>query len=461
MTSKGTKAAPLSLMAHRSMSRPDPLDDSEPSHAVIPPESETLPKLSEIAHKLSAHGGGPVSTGLALDLVLNQIVEQACLLTKSSGAAIFLARGDEIVCRASAGTTAPELGVHLNRNSGLSGDCFQTKQWQRCDDAETDSRVDSEICRSLNIRSILVYPVIKLQAPDQEHSLGVIELFSPLPNAFADPAIGILQYLSQRIVENVDLAAIAAISAAAKSSEQSPEPVAPQTGLSFKETSSRARVAASHWTTALNAVVIALALLIGWMVGYAGWRRAGAIRHRNSDTVGQASRGERAPTVGAAPMPSVQSTAPSSVPEQPQPASTRHDVKPKPAIDTSGDGLVVYQDGKVVFRTPPTKTGKVIATNAAAPPVEISPAIANGYLVSRIEPDYPEQARAQHIQGPVVIDALVDQNGVVKELKTISGEPILVTSASDAVRQWRFKPFFRNGQPSEFQTRITVDFKLP
>jgi TonB family protein len=445
-------------MAHRSMSRPDSSDDSDPSH--VPPDSTVQPTLSEIARKLSAHGVGPVSADLALDLVLNWIVEQACSLTKSSGAAIFLARGDEIVCRASAGAPAPDLGARLNRNSGLSGDCFQTKQWQRCDDAETDSRVDAEVCRGLGIRSILVYPVIKLHSLHQEELHGVIELFSILPNAFADPAIRILQHLSQRIVENVDLAAKAVISSAGESAEQSAKTAGLGPDFSFKDTSSNPR-AANHWTAVLNAAVIALALVVGWMIGYAGWRGAGAVQHKSA-IVGQASQGLPARAIGTAPTPAPQSSGSSSTPEELHPTSAARDGKPKAAGDSLADSLVVYKDGRVVFRSPRAKSGSVIAASAAAnPPLEISPSIANGYLVSRIEPDYPEQARAQHIQGPVVMDAVVDQNGIVKDLKTISGDPVLITAASDAVRRWRFKPFFRNGQPSEFQTRITVDFRLP
>jgi TonB family protein len=320
--------------------------------------------------------------------------------------------------------------------------------------------VDAEVCRSLGIRSILVYPVIKLRSLHQEESLGVIELFSPLPNAFDDPAIHILQHLSQRIVENVDLAAKAAISSAGESGEQSPE-IAPPPGFAFKETSSNPRFA-NHWTAALNAVVIALALVVGWMIGYAGWRPAGSVHHSRSGTVDQPSQGLPVQALGTAPMSATQSTVPSRVAGETHPTSTARDAKPKAATDSLGDTLVVYKNGRVVFRTSPTNAGTVVAAGAAAnPPLEVSPSIANGYLTSRIEPDYPEQARAQQIQGAVVLDALVDQNGVVKELKTISGDPLLVTPASAAVRQWRFKPFFRNGQPSEFQTRITVDFRLP
>jgi protein TonB len=56
---------------------------------------------------------------------------------------------------------------------------------------------------------------------------------------------------------------------------------------------------------------------------------------------------------------------------------------------------------------------------------------------------------------------LVGKDGAVEKLSTMSGDPQLATAATDAVRQWRFKPFLRNGSPEEFQTQITVSFRLP
>src|SRR5579864_2639255 len=140
-------------MAYRPMSRPDPFDPPRPSAAPIalggpqPGELEDSLSLAELTTALSAHGGGALSTDLALDLVLNEIVEHARLATGATAAAIALARGDEIVCRATTGDNAPDLGVRLEVHSGLSGACVQTRKWQRCDDTETDSRVDADICR--------------------------------------------------------------------------------------------------------------------------------------------------------------------------------------------------------------------------------------------------------------------------------------------------------------------------
>ena len=211
-------------MAYRPISRPDPFAPPLPGDAPISlrgkegTELEDGLSLAELATALSAHGGGALSADLALDLVLNEIVEHARLATGATAAAIALIRGDEIVCRATTGANAPDLGVRLDVDSGLSGACVKSKQWQRCDDSETDSRVDAEICRDLGVRSILVFPVVR-----EEKLLGVFEIFSPRPNAFSDREIQTLQALSRSIVNNVDRAADVVASAAV--------PVLPSSGL--------------------------------------------------------------------------------------------------------------------------------------------------------------------------------------------------------------------------------------
>src|SRR5579864_3777256 len=195
-------------MAYRPISRPDSFAPPLPGDAPISlrgkegTELEDGLSLAELATALSAHGGGALSADLALDLVLNEIVEHARLATGATAAAIALTRGDEIVCRATTGANAPDLGVRLDVDSGLSGACVKSKQWQRCDDSETDARVDAEICRGLGVRSILVFPVVR-----EEKLLGVFEIFSPRPNAFSDREIQTLQALSRSIVNNVDRAA--------------------------------------------------------------------------------------------------------------------------------------------------------------------------------------------------------------------------------------------------------------
>jgi TonB family protein len=97
---------------------------------------------------------------------------------------------------------------------------------------------------------------------------------------------------------------------------------------------------------------------------------------------------------------------------------------------------------------------------SALPAPSDSP-LGNGYLLERVEPQYPEAAKQKHVQGPVMLHALVGADGSVKELSVISGDPQLVKAATDAVRQWRFKPHQLKGKAVEFETRITVNFALP
>lgn len=81
-------------------------------------------------------------------------------------------------------------------------------------------------------------------------------------------------------------------------------------------------------------------------------------------------------------------------------------------------------------------------------------------LVHRVQPAYPPLARAARIQGSVVLQAIISKTGTIQNLQALSGHPMLVPSALDAVRQWRYRPYFLNGEPVEVETQITVNFIL-
>lgn len=80
--------------------------------------------------------------------------------------------------------------------------------------------------------------------------------------------------------------------------------------------------------------------------------------------------------------------------------------------------------------------------------------------MTRAQPVYPVLARQSGIQGVVVLHAIIDRGGRVSELRVISGHPLLVKAAIDAVNQWRYQPTLLNGQPVEVETTITVSFVL-
>jgi protein TonB len=83
-----------------------------------------------------------------------------------------------------------------------------------------------------------------------------------------------------------------------------------------------------------------------------------------------------------------------------------------------------------------------------------------GDLVHKVLPVYPPLARSARIQGQVLLQALISKQGVIENLKVISGHPMLVPAAKDAVRQWRYRPYVLNNEPVEVETQITVNFTL-
>ncbi len=82
-------------------------------------------------------------------------------------------------------------------------------------------------------------------------------------------------------------------------------------------------------------------------------------------------------------------------------------------------------------------------------------------LTDRVEPEYPNSARQQRIQGTVLLDVVVDAEGKVDGLGQVSGESQLMIAAAEAVRQWRFKPLVKNGEAKKFETRVSINFTLP
>ena len=139
-----------------------------------------------------------------LEATLQLLAERAQYITGATGAAIALRSGEEIVCRASAGSVAPEIGAHLQMESGLSGESIRTKQILRCNDAQTDTRVNRESCEALGISSVVVMPLLR----DNEVN-GVFELLSDRPNAFEERDIGALERLGEMVQTALDHASAA------------------------------------------------------------------------------------------------------------------------------------------------------------------------------------------------------------------------------------------------------------
>jgi TonB family protein len=88
--------------------------------------------------------------------------------------------------------------------------------------------------------------------------------------------------------------------------------------------------------------------------------------------------------------------------------------------------------------------------------IHISAGVAQGLLERKVAPEYPSDARAQRAQGTIVLQALIGTDGRVKDLRAISGPPVLQKSAIDAVSRWRYRPYLLSGSPVEVMTTINV-----
>lgn len=141
------------------------------------------------------------SLGPDLNAALPVIAERARSLLRGSGAAIALVDGGPMMCRASVGSGGPPLGTHVDANSGFTGECVRSGKALRCDDTESDPRVDSETCRHLKILSIAAAPIRY-----ERDIVGLVEVFSPQRFAFDEGDLAILERLAQTVLLTVSQA---------------------------------------------------------------------------------------------------------------------------------------------------------------------------------------------------------------------------------------------------------------
>lgn len=92
--------------------------------------------------------------------------------------------------------------------------------------------------------------------------------------------------------------------------------------------------------------------------------------------------------------------------------------------------------------------------------IRISQGVTQGMNISKVEPAYPKIALAARVTGVVLLKAVISKEGEIKELQALSGHPLLVPAAIEAVKQWRYRPYLLNGEPVEVETNITVTFQI-
>ncbi len=321
---------------------------------------------------------GASQTRAGEEFRLDQELEQACLATGATGAAIALVRADKIVCHATAGPDAPDIGVYLDPSSGLSGSCIQTRQLQQCSDTETDPRVDPAASRRLGVRSIVVLPLI-----EGDKLFGIFEVLSPRPNAFSPRDLDILQTLTNRIVSSRSKNWEAATTAPAKEPDSfahkvgevvdqgesrnaklnpklDPFRLDPATSASASLGRKRTSRKTDITVSVLGILVIASALLLGTLVGWRmGWQRATLALRASSPGYRTAASFKTDQIVRSAfpanPVaPSIAKTDECGL----SPAAT-------PQTQPLSGGLTVCEEGRVIFRLPASPPSPTAASGSA------------------------------------------------------------------------------------------------
>jgi protein TonB len=423
------------------------------------------------------------------DLTLGAIAEAAQALTGATAAAVALDRDGAVICRGRSGEIAPELGSRLSVDSGVSGECLRTGKILRCDDTQRDYRADPEVCRRLGLRSIAVVPVRR-----DHQTIGIVEAFSSRTYAFAEEHMDALRRLADLALTAYEREmGIVPVEPVAEVASNEPEFVLPDEGVV-----ARAKQAVSAaWRVLISEEkrryliigVTAASLTFLVLAGMRFWSKPAA-----ENTAQAAAAPTRPPAEVAAPA------ADAALVYKPSPGRLEA-TKPRP----TPPGLQRASDvEKIVSKSPNAGAGTSgsatpdantdaapVATNSAPPPGDVeapkltasvenpaslgslvsvpaniprlgypvSEGVSQGVLIHRVQPVYPVEALPSRLEGAVVLAATITADGKVKDLKVVSGHPLLARAATDAVSQWRYRPYMLNGKPTAMQTQITITFK--
>jgi periplasmic protein TonB len=453
------------------------------------------------------------------DAILGTIAVAAHALTEANGAAIAMPRDGAVVCVGRSGEIAPELGALLSVDSGISGECLRSGVILRCDNAARDIRVNPEVCRQLGLQSIAVVPL-----RGRYGRVGVLEAFSSQSYAFNDEHTELLGRLAglaeaawaQGVVAELpipedsvteELATkdlIAEAPAAKDAAAENPSPAVLTASETIDQQShlvdprgalelvgeaiasglEREAQAERRWHIAMATGLSVLILLLLSVLGWRTWYRASI--QPSASRAGASPQEDAAGGVAAGadlawkPSPERRAAHPSAVrasrtakaaPAVKIPDEViRRQSQAQPVVDQSNETGSAdstpspTEVSQIAADSPgPTDLGKVLSPSPALPKlgVPISQGVTGGTLLRRVQPVYPPEARRLHLEGSVILDANIAEDGQIQDLKLVSGQAVLAQAAIEAVKQWRYSPYLLNGQPIRKQTRINIKFIAP
>jgi TonB family protein len=428
------------------------------------------------------------------DSIFLATADAARVLSGADGIALALLTGGAVVCRARSGELAPEIGYKLNVDSGISGLCFRTSTLIRCDNTQSDDRVDPELCRQLGIGSIAAIPL-----RGRDGTAGILEAFSAKAQAFSDEQVRCLERLAE-IVETAcererratesALAepgpVVEAVSDEASHSQIRRELFAPTaatdvplaSAFSQEPPDSKRR----YWIMGTVALVM-LTAAVAWI----SWREPDTEVAASQPAPTQIRPDAAAPSAALNVIPKPDAGTAGTTSEEPpatrilrsaakiesdEAAPTRIDRTSGPTLKTSSRSAdTTAQESSPAPDAPQFASvgtddatiRSMISSKTTLPGLDIpvSQGVTESVLIHKVQPVYPPKARIDHVEGSVVLDATIGEDGQTRDLKIVSGPQLLAQAAADAVHQWRYRPSLLNGKPIAVQKQITIVFKEP
>jgi outer membrane biosynthesis protein TonB len=475
---------------------------SNSAAAVQPPRGrhETADLREEI---LAAN----LDTRAALDVLADRLVR----LTRAAGAAIAWSDADNVICQASSGN-APSVGTKLDADSSITGECYRTGNIVSISYSEKDLRLDAELCRELDLRSLLIVPVTT-----RDEVIGVVEVFSPVAGNFDGGDILLLGSVAEIIAElyNQQHTPTPAVTVAfdipiREHSEDASEQEISSIELGFETEPAQARTQvldngaaqqppspddsapqdaaadssnSSIGKSRLYLLGIALLITAGMGLGdYFDWHfgRSWITSQLSVHAAVPASTPAIAEPSSSAVVPQeelpsaeLQATTPTQTSSLAKPIVARKSELPLQPLDAN---LVKGETSRLAeaepeptppairvlrsFDLPITPSYPRLAKSVATKPDQhVSPTqLIPAKLIHRVEPNFPEFARTGGIAGPILLSAIIGKDGRLKNIRLVSGNNALALEAFRAMREWRYKPYLLDGKPIEAETRIVIDF---
>ena len=447
-----------------------------------------------------------ISSGeLRLDPMLAAIASAARRLTGASGSAIAMWREGVMVCRARSGETAPALGAELNAETGISGECLRTGEVQHCPDTEKNPLVNVEVCRALGLRSMVVLPIRGWHGIN-----GILEVFGTEPAAFSERQIALLGQLAALAERARSSHPRGASQIVAKAPEEKPRPSGMLRASDRVRDVVLAVVGRRSGRFVLGAIGVAAIVLVSLAI-WLGWRGA----DQNESKAHAASQSSVAATVTARPA-HLPDNDPVWKPNpggetlfasngKPTAGSVVKFASKTDVLDVNVGGrkletgnslasaavadvnlpnqnksLEGGADANVPAAVPAEESASLEPPAIASGPADssalngvlgasvsvpelaapVSQGISGGRLIHQVRPIYSTQAQNMRLEGAVVVQAMVREDGIIGDVKVLEGPPELAQAVVDAVKNWRYEPFLLDGRPTRRETKITINFRL-